>query len=168
MTAVRQAKRGNGVAPASTDNNKVAHPTVAERQQRGREARARVPRSSHARFEPWPGRPDPVDLLEQQAESRVPELVPVRHGRMAVSPFTFFRGAALVMASDLSSTENTGLRAQCCGDAHLSNFGAFASPERSLVFDVNDFDETLPGPGNGTSSGWRPASRLRGVTAISH
>ncbi len=147
MTAVRPATRGKGSTQASADDkNGRAHLTVAERQQRGREARARAPRSGQRRFEPWPGRPDPVDLLEQQAESRVPELVPVRHGRMAVSPFTFFRGAALVMASDLASTESTGIRAQCCGDAHLSNFGAFASPERTLVFDVNDFDETLPGP----------------------
>ena len=89
---------------------------------------------------------DPVGLLLEQAKSRVPELVPVRHGRMLVSPFTFFRGAALPMAADLATTPASGLRAQLCGDAHLSNFGAFASPERRLVFDVNDFDETLPGP----------------------
>ena len=131
MTAVRPVTRGKGSTQASADDkNGRTHLTVAERQQRGREARARAPRSSQRRFEPWPGRPDPVDLLEQQAESRVPELVPVRHGRMAVSPFTFFRGAALVMASDLASTESTGIRVQCCGDAHLSNFGAFGSPER--------------------------------------
>jgi uncharacterized protein (DUF2252 family) len=100
----------------------------------------------HANFEAWPGRPDPVDLLEQQAVTRVPDLVPVRYGRMAVSPFTFYRGAALVMASDLASTPRTGITVQCCGDAHLSNFGGFGTPERSLVFDLNDFDETLPGP----------------------
>ena len=94
-----------------------------------------------------PGRSrDPVGLLLGQAQSRVPELVPVRHGRMLVSPFTFYRGAALPMAADLAATPASGLRVQLCGDAHLSNFGAFASPERRLVFDVNDFDETLPGP----------------------
>src|SRR6202008_659950 len=99
----------------------------------------------HAEFSPRPGR-DPVGLLLSQAKSRVPELVPVRHGRMLVSPFTFYRGAALPMAADLAGTPASGLRVQLCGDAHLSNFCAFASPERRLVFDVNDFDETLPGP----------------------
>ena len=105
-----------------------------------------MPRDSHATFEPGADRPDPVALLESQAPSRVPELVPIRYGRMLVSPFTFFRGAALVMASDLSATPRSGLNAQICGDAHLSNFGVFGSPERQLVFDCNDFDETLPGP----------------------
>ncbi|MGO8825992.1 MAG: DUF2252 domain-containing protein [Acidimicrobiales bacterium] len=97
-------------------------------------------------FEPAPDRPDPITLLEEQAATRVPELVPIRYGRMLVSPFTFFRGAALVMASDLSTTPSSGLTAQLCGDAHLSNFGVFGSPERQLVFDCNDFDETHPGP----------------------
>ncbi len=105
-----------------------------------------MPRSSHALFEPPPRRADPIKLLERQAETRVPELVPIRYGRMLVSPFTFYRGAALIMASDLSHTPDSGLEVQCCGDAHLSNFGVFASPERRLVFDINDFDETLPGP----------------------
>ena len=91
-------------------------------------------------------RPDPIALLEEQAESRVPELVPIRYGRMLVSPFTFYRGAALIMAADLAATPRSGLNAQLCGDAHLSNFGVFASPERQLMFDINDFDETLPGP----------------------
>jgi hypothetical protein len=104
-----------------------------------------APLESHAEFSPGRGR-DPVGLLLGQAESRVPELVPVRHGRMLVSPFTFYRGAALPMAADLAGTPSSGLRVQLCGDAHLSNFGVFASPERRLVFDVNDFDETLPGP----------------------
>ncbi len=112
----------------------------------GKEARARAPRSSQAEFGAGPDRPDPVSLLGRQATTRVPELVPIRYGRMLVSPFTFFRGAALVMASDLATTPRSGLMAQVCGDAHLSNFGLFASPERSLMFDVNDFDETLPGP----------------------
>ena len=104
-----------------------------------------APLDSHAEFSPGRGR-DPVGLLLGQAQSRVPELVPVRHGRMLVSPFTYYRGAALPMAADLAATPASGLRVQLCGDAHLSNFGAFASPERRLVFDVNDFDETLPGP----------------------
>ena len=117
----------------------------ADRVARGKDARAVAPLESHAEFAP-DGPRDPVGLLAGQAKSRVPELVPVRHGRMLVSPFTFYRGAALPMAADLASTAASGLQVQLCGDAHLSNFGAFASPERRLVFDVNDFDETLPGP----------------------
>ena len=124
----------------------VRHLTPQQRARLGKEARARAPRSSQAEFSSAPDRPDPVSLLEQQADSRVPELVPIRYGRMLVSPFAFFRGAALIMASDLSTTLRSGLNAQICGDAHLSNFGLFASPERSMMFDVNDFDETLPGP----------------------
>ena len=120
--------------------------TPADRAARGKAARAEVPRDSHAAFEPPPDRPDPIGLLEQQAKTRVPELVPVRWGRMSVSPFTYFRGAALPMASDLAVTPVSGLAVQACGDAHLSNFGIFGSAERRLVFDVNDFDETLPGP----------------------
>ncbi len=120
--------------------------TTAERAARGKAARAAVPRTSHAVFEPAPDRPDPIALLEEQAVTRVPELVPVRWGRMLVSPFTYYRGAALPMASDLATTPVSGLPVQACGDAHLSNFGIFGSAERRLVFDVNDFDETLPGP----------------------
>ncbi|MBV9310006.1 MAG: DUF2252 domain-containing protein, partial [Solirubrobacterales bacterium] len=120
--------------------------TVSERIERGKRARAGAPRSSHAEFEPAPTRPDPIELLEAQALTRVPELVPIRYGRMLVSPFTFYRGAAKIMASDLATTPSSGLTVQCCGDAHLSNFGVFGSPERALVFDINDFDETLPGP----------------------
>jgi uncharacterized protein (DUF2252 family) len=111
----------------------------------GKDARAQAPLESHAEFTSDRAR-DPVGLLLEQAKSRVPELVPVRHGRMLVSPFTFYRGAALPMAADLATTPTSGLQVQLCGDAHLSNFGAFASPSRRLVFDVNDFDETLPGP----------------------
>jgi uncharacterized protein (DUF2252 family) len=118
----------------------------AERTARGKAARAQVPRDTHAVFDPPPDRPDPVALLEEQARSRVPELVPVRWGRMMVSPFTYYRGAALPMASDLATTPVSGLAVQACGDAHLSNFGLFGSAERHLMFDVNDFDETLPGP----------------------
>ena len=123
----------------------MEHLSRADRVARGKAARAEAPVDSHAEFRPGRER-DPVGLLLGQAESRVPELVPVRHGRMLVSPFTFYRGAALPMAADLAGTPASGLRVQLCGDAHLSNFGAFASPERRLVFDVNDFDETLPGP----------------------
>src|SRR6202453_5178278 len=124
----------------------VPHLTVEERVTLGRQGRARAPRSSQAEFTPARDRPDPVSLLERQATTRVPELIPIRYGRMLVSAFTFFRGAALIMASDLATTPRSGLRAQICGDAHLSNFGVFGSPERQLVFDCNDFDETLPGP----------------------
>ena len=117
----------------------------ADREARGKDARAVAPLESQAEFTPGASR-DPVGLLLEQEKSRVPELVPIRHGRMLVSPFTFYRGAALPMAADLATTPACGLRVQLCGDAHLSNFGAFASPARRLVFDVNDFDETLPGP----------------------
>jgi uncharacterized protein (DUF2252 family) len=133
-------------APPPKSAHKMVHLTPKERSLLGKEARARVPRASHAAFEPASTRPDPVGLLERQAVSRVPELVPIRYGRMLVSPFTFYRGAALIMASDLATTPDSGLTTQVCGDAHLSNFGLFASPERSIMFDVNDFDETLPGP----------------------
>jgi len=129
-------------APARPEDD----PGPAERVAAGRRARAAAPRSSHGEWAPAADRPDPIAQLEEQAESRVPELVPIRHGRMAASPFAFFRGAAAVMASDLAPTPASGLRAQLCGDAHLANFGGFASPERDLLFDLNDFDETLPGP----------------------
>jgi uncharacterized protein (DUF2252 family) len=112
----------------------------------GKAAREKTPRSSHGEWEPAKGRKDPIKLLESQAKSRVPELVPIRYGRMLASPFTFFRGAAAIMAMDLAKTPQSGLRVQACGDAHLSNFGVFAAPDRRLVLDVNDFDETLPGP----------------------
>jgi uncharacterized protein (DUF2252 family) len=125
---------------------KVAHLTPGERVARGKAARNEVPRSSHGRWEPAANRPDPVGLPEEQAVTRVPELVPIRYGRMLVSPFTFYRGAALIMAADLAATPRSGLHVQVCGDAHLSNFGVFASPERQMMFDINDFDETLPGP----------------------
>jgi uncharacterized protein (DUF2252 family) len=120
--------------------------TIAQRVSLGRDARTRVPRSSHGSFEPPTDRADPIGLLEQQAASRVPELIPIRYERMSASAFAFFRGAALIMASDLAATPTSGLTVQLCGDAHISNFGLFASPERQLVFDINDFDETLPGP----------------------
>jgi uncharacterized protein (DUF2252 family) len=124
----------------------VSHPTPSERAARGKAARAEVPRSAHGEWAPDSDRRDPVELLEEQAASRVPELVPIRYGRMLVSPFTFFRGAAYPMAADLAGAPRSGLEVQLCGDAHLSNFGIFAAPDRRLVFSVNDFDETLPGP----------------------
>jgi uncharacterized protein (DUF2252 family) len=137
-TMVSVAHRPEGAA--------LPHLSAAERVARGKAARAEVPRSSHAAFDPPPTREDPVELLERQAATRVPELVPIRYGRMLVSPFTFYRGAAMIMAHDLAATPRSGLNVQCCGDAHLSNFGVFGSAERRLVFDINDFDETLPGP----------------------
>src|SRR5579864_703886 len=135
-----RAARGRARAPA------VPHLSPSERAARGRSSRAEVPRSSHAGWEAPSDRPDPIALLEEQAAERVPELVPIRYGRMSASPFAFYRGAAYVMASDLASLPQTGIRVQLCGDAHLANFGGFASPERQLLFDLNDFDETLPGP----------------------
>ncbi|SDL23634.1 DUF2252 domain-containing protein [Arthrobacter sp. ok362] len=125
---------------------KVKHPSVDERAAKGKGYREKTPVSSHTDWRPAPDRPDPVALLEEQNLTREQDLVPVRHGRMLVSPFTFYRGAAKIMASDLKDTPRGGLRVQLCGDAHLSNFGVFASPERNLLFDLNDFDETLPGP----------------------
>jgi len=124
----------------------VPHLSVEERVARGKAARREVPRESHADFSPGAFRRDPVALLQRQATTRVPELVPIRYGRMLVSPFTFYRGAALVMAADLAGGPRSGITTQLCGDAHLMNFGAFGSPERRLVFGINDFDETLPGP----------------------
>jgi len=132
-------RRGRSIAP-------IVHRTPAEHAAAGEAARRKMPHALHAGFEPASDRRDPVALLISQAGARVPELVPIRYGRMLVSPFTFYRGAALVMAHDLAAGPDTGLITQLCGDAHLSNFGFFASPERRLVFDINDFDETCPGP----------------------
>jgi uncharacterized protein (DUF2252 family) len=152
--------------------------TPAERAERGKAARSAVPRDSHAGYDPAADRPDPVGLLERQAATRVPDLVPVRYGRMLASPFSYFRGAALSMAADLAATPVSGLAVQACGDAHLSNFGVYASPERALVFDLNDFDETLPGPWEwdvkrlaaslevaGRGNGYRSGPRRKVVTA---
>jgi uncharacterized protein (DUF2252 family) len=137
-----------GLPPPQTLSSawRRARLTVEERLARGRAARQVAPRSSHGNWSPEVDRPDPVALLEQQAASRVQELVPIRYGRMLVSPFTFYRGAALIMAADLAGTPTSGITVQLCGDAHLSNFGLFGTPERRLIFDINDFDETLPGP----------------------
>jgi len=125
---------------------KQGHRTPEERAAAGKAARGEAPRSSHGEWAPVDDRADPVELLEGQATSRVGQLVPLRYARMLASPFTFYRGAAAVMAADLAATPRSGFDVQLCGDAHLSNFGAYASPDRELVFDVNDFDETLPGP----------------------
>jgi uncharacterized protein (DUF2252 family) len=161
---------------------KIAHPSVAERKAKGKDAWGRTPPSSHAGWRPAADRPDPVGLLVEQDATRESDLVPVRHGRMMVSPFTFYRGAAKIMAADLEDTPTAGLTTQLCGDAHLSNFGVFASPERRLLFDLNDFDETLPGPfeydvkrmaasftiaarNNGFSSSDARASTLESVSA---
>ncbi|MFI1360736.1 DUF2252 domain-containing protein [Streptomyces sp. NPDC020898] len=122
------------------------HLTPQERVARGKAARADAPRSSHAEFVPPPKRTDPVEIIEQQSATRVPELVPIRYGRMSEAPFRFYRGAASIMAADLAETPRSGFRVQCCGDAHMLNFRLLASPERHLMFDINDFDETLPGP----------------------
>ncbi|HUJ05280.1 MAG TPA: DUF2252 domain-containing protein [Streptosporangiaceae bacterium] len=161
-TTMKQSRAGR-VPPQRADNDaprgqataqqlryrldtSVRQLTPAERVARGRELRSEVPRSSHAGFTPAADRPDPVDLLVSQSASRLPDLVPIRYGRMLASPFSYYRGAALPMANDLSGTPVTGLAVQACGDAHLDNFGLYASAERRLVFDINDFDETLPGP----------------------
>jgi uncharacterized protein (DUF2252 family) len=134
------------VASSPPSSNASPGRSPAERAAAGKSRRSEAPRASHAAWEPPPDRPDPISLLEAQTAERLPELVPIRYGRMQASPFSFFRGAACVMAADLAGTPRSGMRAQLCGDAHLSNFGCFASPERELLFDLNDFDETLPGP----------------------
>jgi uncharacterized protein (DUF2252 family) len=126
--------------------SRVQHPSAEDRKARGKGSREKTPLSSHSGWKPAADRADPVALLEEQNQTREADLVPVRHGRMLVSPFTFYRGAAKIMAADLKATPRAGITTQLCGDAHLSNFGVFASPERTLLFDLNDFDETLPGP----------------------
>src|SRR3954470_3907319 len=149
MSEVPEVAVSNTVTPPvapSGPSATVAHFTVAERAARGKAARAEIPRASHTAWQAATGRPDPVELLETQATTRVADLVPIRYGRMLVSPFAFFRGAALIMAADLAGMPRSGLHVQLCGDAHLANFGVYAAPDRRLVFDTNDFDETLPGP----------------------
>jgi uncharacterized protein (DUF2252 family) len=137
-----KVEQGPNLSPAAAQ----AAASYQQRHERGRALRRVVPRGSHAEWAPTPDRPDPVDLLEEQAKDRLPELVPIRYSRMMASPFAFMRGSAIVMAHDLAGTPNAGIQAQLCGDAHLMNFGAYASPERALLFDLNDFDESLPGP----------------------
>ena len=162
--AAMTARTEGTVRERATTEERLTH---ADRVAQGKDARRQAPLESHAEFAP-DGPRDPVGLLIEQAKSRVPELVPIRNGRMLVSPFTYYRGAALPMAADLATTPTPGLRVQLCGDAHLSNFGAFASPSRRLVFDVNDFDETLPGPFEwdvkrlaAQPGGGRPGQRVR-------
>src|SRR5215217_5407703 len=144
----RNLSPGPGAPGATTDPNRAAQTAASyqRRYERGRAARRAAPRGSHAEWTPASDRPDPVDLLEAQAKDRLPDLLPIRYGRMTASPFAFMRGAAILMAGDLALTPKSGIQVQLCGDAHLMNFGAYASPERALLFDVNDFDETLPGP----------------------
>ena len=182
MTSTGTTDENDDASEPSSNNRGAPKSTIRltpeERAQRGKAARAELPRSSHAGFDPSEHRPDPVALLEEQATSRVPELVPIRYGRMMVSAFTFYRGAALIMASDLAGTPSSGLHVQICGDAHLSNFGVFGSAERRLIFDMNDFDETLPGPWEwdvkrfaasleiaGRDNGWDDATRSKIVLA---
>jgi Uncharacterized protein conserved in bacteria (DUF2252) len=152
--ARRNALRSAAMTPVSR--------STAERTERGRAARAATPRSSHGAYAPPKHRQDPVSILEAEARTRLPHLVPIRYGRMLAGPFAFYRGAAALMASDLAATPRSGFDVQCCGDAHLLNFGLFASPERRLVFDINDFDETLPravGMGCQTARHERPHRR---------
>jgi len=168
-------------APDAPESEMPARLTVPDRMARGRAARAAVPRSAHGEFGPSTDRFDPIAVLRAQDASRVTELVSIRYGRMAISPFTFFRGAAAVMAADLAGTPMSGQVVQLCGDAHLSNFGFFASPERRLVFDLNDFDETLPGPWEwdvkrlavsveiaGRDRGFGDGDRTAAVRAVGH
>jgi uncharacterized protein (DUF2252 family) len=152
MAATTRTKESEQIEPPGTLHEhfgaswRRARLTAEQRIARGRDARAKAPRSAHAQWEPTADRPDPVTLLEEQSKDRVAELIPMRYGRMLLSPFTFFRGAATIMAADLAPTPVSGVTVQLCGDAHLSNFGLFGTPERSMLFDINDFDETLPGP----------------------
>ncbi|MBL8795226.1 MAG: DUF2252 domain-containing protein [Planctomycetia bacterium] len=143
--AVKTKKRSKPEVP-DTPSSFETHPTHDELLDMGKALRDQCPRKSHAAWQPSAQRPDPLVLLEQSSQGRIPQLIPVRYGRMMKSPFTWYRGAALQMAADLAGTPATGLRVQACGDAHLCNFGAYATPERRVVFDINDFDETLPGP----------------------
>ncbi|MCX6373878.1 MAG: DUF2252 domain-containing protein [Actinobacteria bacterium] len=179
ISSARDAKAHPRTSPASARES--VHVSHKEWAAQGKAARRDAPRSSHAKWEPAANRPDPVALLEEQAESRVPELVPIRHGRMLVSPSTFYRGAAFIMAADLAPTPVSGFEVQLCGDAHLLNFGLFASPERQMLFDINDFDETLPGPWEwdvkrlaasfevaGRDLGFSPSDRRDIVTAGAH
>ena len=142
----KQSSRTDSRKDQGSVPSEAPYRSQADRRAEGKALRDAVPRADHSGWRPPKERPDPVELVLAQNEGRVLDLVPIRHGRMAQSPFAFYRGTAAIMAADLAHTPNTGLRVQACGDAHLSNFGAFATPERSLVFDINDLDETLPAP----------------------
>src|SRR5271157_5711550 len=132
--------------PLETSPSLQSHRTPEELYAMGKGLRDKCPRHDHAVWQAPDNRPDPLALIEESDKGRIPQLVPVRHGRMLQSPFTFYRGAALNMAADLACTPTTGIRVQACGDCHLLNFGAFATPERRVIFDINDLDETLPAP----------------------
>src|SRR6266576_3690452 len=136
-TRATKTKRAAAVAPTANR---------AERYAAGKALRDRVPREKHGEWKAPSNRHNPVDLVIASSKGRIPELIPIRYGRMSVSPFTFYRGMALNMAADLAGTPNTGIRTQICGDCHLMNFGGFATPERRVIFDINDLDETLPAP----------------------
>ena len=147
MTTTDEPRNGARAEPGRTAlASRHRHLTVEERVARGKAARARSPRSAQALRVTADAQRDPVAILAAQGEGRISSLVPIRHGRMLASPFAFFRGGAAIMAADLAATPTTGIHVQLCGDAHLANFGTFGSPERKLLFDINDFDETLPGP----------------------
>jgi uncharacterized protein (DUF2252 family) len=157
------------MAIAMTEALAVEHPDVEQRAARGKEQRKALPRAALAEWAPPADRAEPFDLLSEQETTRVPELVPIRHERMRVSPFAFYRGAAVVMAADLASGSSSGLRVQCCGDAHLSNFGGFSAPDRRTVFDINDFDETSKAPFEWDvkrlAASFEIATRARGLSA---
>ena len=142
----KSSKESEAQPPTETSPAFQSHPSPAELREMGKSLREKCPRSAHAVWEAPRDRPDPVGLLEESSKGRIPELIPIRYGRMMQTPFTFYRGAALNMAADLASTPATGLRVQACGDCHLLNFGSFATPERRVIFDINDLDETLPAP----------------------
>src|SRR6516165_5829992 len=147
MVALRKQSKKRPLHPAPHSiRSFVSRPSVSELYAMGKKLRDTCPRTSHADWEPSNNRPDPIALVKESDNGRIPQLVPVWHGRMLQTPFTFYRGAALNMAADLANTPVTGLRVQACGDCHLSNFGAFATPERRVIFDINDLDETLPAP----------------------
>lgn len=146
MTATTDPDPGAPRDYAATNRAARAMLESGESAERGRAARGLVPRAAHGDWAPAPNRPDPISVLQKQAATRLQELVPIRYGRMLVSPFTFYRGAAAVMAADLAQTPDSGIVVQACGDAHISNFGGFAAQDRKLLFGPNDFDETLPGP----------------------
>jgi len=146
MGKKRSSSTSGKQSAIETSDSLKMHPSLAELQAMGKSLREKCPRESHAKWQPGPDRPDPVALLEESSKGRMPELIPIRHGRMMQSPFTFYRGTALNMAADLSTMPASGLRVQACGDCHLCNFGAFATPERRVIVDINDLDETLPAP----------------------
>src|SRR5450755_2599660 len=142
MTTTQRAK----IHSIRREDSSLIGPSIQARMRTGKVLRKRVSRSSHAKWAPPAGRPDPIEVLRQSDRGRLPDLLPIRYGRMRQSPFAFFRGSAAVMARDLFKTPSTGIRVQACGDCHAANFGGFASPERQLLFDINDFDETLQAP----------------------